>query len=228
MQIAVLGTGDVGKTIAGKLSVLGKAVFLGTRDREKSLAQTDKDAHGTQSLSSWLEQRQNISLVTFSEAVSKSDLIFLAVSGQVALPLLATIKPDAFTGKILIDLTNPLDFSQGMPPTLSIVNDDSLGERIQALLPKCRVVKTLNTVAADLMVNPQKLGPDHTMTLAGNDMQAKTQVREILESWFGWKDVIDLGDISQARGMEMYLPLWLRLWGALGTAKFNFKIVRQQ
>ena len=226
MKIAVLGTGNVGRTLAEKLSNLGKEVLLGTRDVGKTLSQTGDESQGAFSFSSWLNLHSTLSLVPFSEAVSKSDLIFYAVSGQIALPLLTSLKPDLFSGKILIDLTNPLDFSHGMPPTLSIVNNDSLGEQIQSLLPTCKVVKTLNTVTADLMVNPQALGSDHTMTLAGNDFEAKEQVRKILEDWFGWTDVIDLGDISQARGMEMYLPLWLRLWGALGTAKFNMKIVR--
>jgi hypothetical protein len=130
-------------------------------------------------------------------------------------------------GKVLIDIANPLDFSQGMPPTLTVCNTDSLGEQIQRAYPNVKVVKTLNTVNAFLMVNPGQLAnADHTMFVCGNDAAAKAQVTEWLKGWFGWKDVIDLGDITNARGTEMLLPIWVRLWGALQSPMFNFKIVK--
>jgi len=129
-------------------------------------------------------------------------------------------------GKVLVDVSNPLDFSKGMPPTLSVSNTDSLGEQIQRAYPKTHVVKTLNTLNAKLMVEPKSLaGGEHDLFLSGNDAGAKGQVRELLQT-FGWKTIHDLGDISTARGTEMLLPIWLRLWGALGNADFNFKIVR--
>jgi 8-hydroxy-5-deazaflavin:NADPH oxidoreductase len=129
--------------------------------------------------------------------------------------------------KILIDISNPLDFSKGMPPTLTVCNTDSLAEQIQATFPQLKVVKTLNTLTADLMVNPAKVANgDHDIFVSGNDAQAKATITEFLKREFGWKNVIDLGDISTARGTEMLLPVWLRLYGALQTPYFNFKIVR--
>ncbi|HVJ19630.1 MAG TPA: NADP oxidoreductase, partial [Polyangiaceae bacterium] len=129
-------------------------------------------------------------------------------------------------GKVLIDIANPLDFSKGMPPTLFSGNTDSLGEAAQRELPGTRVVKTLNTVNCNVMVDPSRVAGEHDMFVAGNDAGAKSQVSEILKTWFGWKSVIDLGDISAARGTESYLPLWIRMWGALKTADFNIKVVR--
>jgi len=129
--------------------------------------------------------------------------------------------------KILIDISNPLDFSKGMPPTLFIVDTDSLAEQIQRLFPATHVVKTLNTLSAHLMVNPNALADgDHHLFVSGNNADAKAAVTGYLKQWFGWKNVIDLGDITTARGTEMILPIWLRLWGALGTSNFNFKIVQ--
>jgi predicted dinucleotide-binding enzyme len=130
-------------------------------------------------------------------------------------------------GKILIDISNPLDFSNGMPPTLFVLNDNSLGEQIQSAFPEVKVVKTLNTLSAPLMVNPGLLAEgEHHLFVSGNDAEAKAEVTQYLKQWFGWKHVIDLGDITTARGTEMLLPVWLRLWGALGTQMFNFKIVQ--
>jgi len=130
-------------------------------------------------------------------------------------------------GKILVDIANPLDFSKGMPPTLAICNTDSLGERIQATFPAARVVKTLNTVNASVMVNPRQVADgDHHVFLSGNDADAKARVTTLLREDFGWRHVLDLGDISTARGTEMLLPIWIRLWSALGTHLFNLKLVR--
>jgi predicted dinucleotide-binding enzyme len=130
-------------------------------------------------------------------------------------------------GKILIDISNPLDFSKGMPPSLSVCNTDSLGEQIQRKFPEVKVVKTLNTVTASLMVNARQLADgEHHIFLSGDDSTAKSQVSEWLMSWFGWKHILDLGDITTARGPEMYLPLWLRLWGELGTGVLNIQVVR--
>jgi predicted dinucleotide-binding enzyme len=124
------------------------------------------------------------------------------------------------------DVSNPLDFSAGMPPTLSVCNDDSVGESIQRAFPDARVVKSLNTVNADVMVDPGIVPGKHTMFVSGNDEGAKEEVKLLLES-FGWADdaILDLGDIGAARGQEMYLPLWLRLYGASGTAHLNVTVV---
>jgi predicted dinucleotide-binding enzyme len=133
---------------------------------------------------------------------------------------------EALSGKLLLDISNPLDFSKGMPPTLAVCNTDSLGEQIQRAFPALKVVKSLNTVNANLMVGPKTLADgDHTMFVCGNDAGAKATVTALLQS-FGWQDIVDLGDITSARGTEMYLPLWLRSWSAVKSPTFSIKLVR--
>jgi predicted dinucleotide-binding enzyme len=153
-------------------------------------------------------------------------MVVNATSGEVSLEVLGLAGAEHLAGKVLIDVANPLDFSNGFPPTLSVKDTDSLAEQIQRAFPDARVVKTLNTVNAGVMVEPAKLaGADHTIFVSGDHADAKATVTELLHS-FGWQDIIDLGDLSAARGVEMLLPIWLRLMNALGTAAFNFKIVR--
>jgi 8-hydroxy-5-deazaflavin:NADPH oxidoreductase len=227
MNIGVLGTGMVAKAVAGKLGKLEHQVMLGTRDVSATLARSEPDMAGGAPLKTWLEAHPQVKLGTHAEAAAHGALVVNALSGQGALPGLESAGAEALAGKILVDISNPLDFTKGMPPSLSVSNTDSLGERIQRALPATRVVKTLNTVTASLMVDPQQLaGGEHTMVLCGNDGDAKTEVARILKEWFGWKDVIDLGDITNARGSEMWLPLWVRLYGALKTPTFNMKVVR--
>lgn len=132
----------------------------------------------------------------------------------------------ALGGKVLVDVANPRDFSQGVPPTLAVCNTDSLGEQIQRALPTTKVVKALNTMNASLMTDPGALGGgDHHVFVCGNDPGAKAQVTALLGE-FGWRNILDLGDIAGSRATEMLLPIWLRLWAALGTPRFNFKIVQ--
>jgi len=227
MNIGILGTGIVAKTIAGKLSSLGHAVKLGTREVKATLARSEPDMAGGPPLRTWLESQPRVTLGTYAEAAAHGELVICALSGQGALPGLQSAGAEALGGKILIDISNPLDFSKGMPPSLSVANTDSLGEQVQRAFPTTKVVKTLNTVNAFLMVDPQQLaGGDHSMVVCGNDAGAKAEVTRILKAWFGWKDVVDLGDITNARGSEMFLPLWVRLYGALQTPMFNIKIVR--
>ena len=227
MNIGILGTGMVAKTIAGKLSELGHSVKLGTRDVQATLARSENDMAGGPPLRTWLESNPKVTLATFADAAAHGELVINALSGSGALSGLGLAGDGALANKILVDVTNPLDFSKGMPPSLSVSNTDSLGEQIQRAFPKTKVVKTLNTVNAFLMVNPQQLEDgDHSMFVAGNDTAAKAEVTRILKEGFGWKDIIDLGDISMSRGTEMWLPLWVRLWGALQTPMFNLKIVR--
>lgn len=226
MNIGVLGTEVVAKSIAGKLSALGHSVKLGTRDVTATLSRTKPDMAGGPPLRTWLESHPQVKLATLAEAAAHGQLIVNALSGLGALEGLALAGEAALTGKILIDISNPLDFSKGMPPSLSVSNTDSLGEQIQRAFPKTKVVKTLNTTNAFLMVDPGQLeGGDHTMFVAGNDAAAKGEVTRILEA-FGWKDIIDLGDITMSRGTEMWLPLWVRLYGTLKTPTFNLKVVR--
>lgn len=134
---------------------------------------------------------------------------------------------DNLEGKVLLDVSNPLDFSRGVPPSLLVCNTESLAERIQGAFAGARVVKSLNTVNAHVMVDPASVaGGEHAMFVAGNDDAAKDVVTEILRGWFGWKHVYDLGDLTGARAMEMYLPLWLRIMQSVQTPSFNIAVVR--
>jgi 8-hydroxy-5-deazaflavin:NADPH oxidoreductase len=226
VRFGILGTGVVGKTIAARLAGLGHDVVIGTRDPEGTMSRTEPDAYGTPPFGAWQEEHQEVRLGTFGEAAAHGEIVVNATAGGVSLEALELAGEDHLSGKVLIDVSNPLDFSQGMPPTLSVSNTDSLGEGIQRRFPEARVVKTLHTMNAYLMVDPAQLaGAEHTVFVSGDDAEAKATVTELLRS-FGWTDVIDLGDITTARGTEMLLPVWLRLFGALQKPIFNFKIVR--
>lgn len=228
MKFAVLGSGMVGQAIAGKLDELGHDVTIGTRDPDTTRARREPTPMGMPGFGTWLEEHQQVRVATFAQAASDAEIVVLAVSGAIARDVLASAGAEAVEGKIVIDITNPLDFSQGMPPTLSICNTDSVGEQLQQAFPTARIVKTLNTVNADLMVDPQQLQDgDHTIFVSGNDAEAKSVVTGILTDGFGWQHVLDLGDITTARGTEMYLPMWLRLWGSLGTPTLNVKVISQ-
>lgn len=227
MKIAILGSAIVGKTLADKLSSLGHDVMIGTRDPAATRARTAPGSFGEPPLSAFLAEHPSVALGTFAEAAAHGEIVFNATSGAGTLAALELAGAANLDGKILVDLANPLDFSRGMPPSLTVCNTDSVGEQVQRAFPGAKVVKTLNTVNAYLMVTPGMLaGGDHTMFVCGNDAAAKATVTGILKDWFGWRDVIDLGDISMSRGTEMYLPLWARLYGALQNPMFTIKVVR--
>jgi predicted dinucleotide-binding enzyme len=226
MRFVVLGTGVVGKTIAARLAGLGHEVKVGTRDPDETMSRTEPDRYGNPPFSAWQEEHPEVTLSTFAEAAAHGEMVVNATAGAVSLEALEQASEENLNGKVLIDIANPLDFSQGMPPTLSVVNTDSLGEQIQRRFPEVKVVKTLNTMNAYVMADPAQLaGADHSVFVSGDDTDAKAQVSELLRS-FGWTDIIDLGDITTARGTEMMLPVWVRLFGALQIPLFNFKIVR--
>ena len=226
MKIAVLGTGMVGRTIAGALAGLGHDVVIGTRDPQATLARTEPDMMGTAPFAQWHAANTGIGVATFADAATGAELIVNATNAAGSLAALSAAGSGNLAGKVVMDISNPLDFSQGMPPSLNPVNTDSLGEQIQRSFPEAKVVKTLNTMNAHVMVDPARVaGGDHSVFVSGNDADAKAAVTAILKG-FGHRDVIDLGDITSARGAEMILPIWLRIWGALGTGEFNFKIAR--
>jgi hypothetical protein len=226
MKIAVLGTGMVGQALAGRLAGLGHDVTVGTRDAAATLARTEPDAMGNPAFRFWAESQPQVRLATFPDAAAAAELVVNATSGAVSIDALTAAGRDNLAGKVLLDIANPLDYANGFPPTLLVKDTDSLGEQIQREFPELKVVKSLNTMNAHLMVNPGLLaGGHHTVFVSGNDADAKKTVTALLES-FGHTDVIDLGDITTARGTEMVLPIWIRLFGALGTPMFNFKIVR--
>jgi hypothetical protein len=225
MKIAVLGTGMVGQALAGRLDGLGHDVVVGTRDPRSTLARTEPDGMGNPAFAAWVQEHPGVALTTFADAAAGAELVVNATSGSGAIPALESAGADHLAGKVVLDISNPLDFSQGFPPTLFVKDTDSLGEQIQRAFPAARVVKSLNTLTASLMVSPKDLPEESSVFVSGDDPAAKAIVTELLES-FGHTDVIDLGDISTARGTEMLLPVWLRLMQTLGTAAFNIKIVR--
>ena len=227
MKIAILGTGPVAKTLAGKLASLSHDVVLGTRDPSATMARKEPDTFGLPPVAQWRKDNPSVGLATFADAAARAEVIFNASAGAAGLAPLEAAGASNLDGKILIDVSNPLDFSKGMPPSLTVCNDDSLGEKIQRAFPGAKVVKTLNTVNAFLMIDPGQLkDADHTMFVSGNDAGAKAAVTGYLKDWFGWKDVMDLGDISNARGTEMLLPLWARVYTSTNNPMFAFKVVR--
>jgi 8-hydroxy-5-deazaflavin:NADPH oxidoreductase len=217
MKIAVLGTGTVGDTIGSRLIELGHQVMMGSRtaSNEKAVAFVAKHKSGA-------------SAGTFADAAKFGELIFNCTKGDGSIEALKQAGASS-DGKIIIDISNPLDFSKGMPPGLipGLSNTNSLGEEIQKTFPKARVVKTLNTMWCGLMVNPNLIdGGNHTNFICGNDVEAKAKVKSLLNE-FGWKNecILDLGDITNARGSESVLPIWLRIWGATKNGAFNLKVV---
>ena len=215
MRIGILGTGVVGKTLGTKSVRLGHDVRMGSRKA------------GSDKAKAWAKEAGNgASEGSFAEAAAHGEIIFNCTAGMASLDALRAAGTRNLQGKILIDVSNPLDFSKGMPPSLSVSNTDSLGEQIQKSFPETKVVKTLNTVTAALMVDPSLIPGMHTMFISGNDAQAKDTVVKLLKDGFGWKEVLDLGDLSAARAQEMYLPLWLRLYMKLQTANVNVHVVR--
>jgi len=203
VHIGVLGTGTVGRTLAGKLGELGHEVVIGSRT----------EGEGKR---------------PFAKAAAFGEVVLNATNGANSLAALAAAGAENLRGKLLIDVSNPLDFSRGMPPTLTVCNDDSLGEQIQRAYPEARVVKTLNTVTANVMVDPGLIPGRHSMFVAGDDDGAKAQVVELLES-FGWprEEIVDLGDISGARATEMYVALWLRLFRTFETPCVTVRVVKE-
>jgi len=227
-KIAIFGTGGVGQAYASRFVALGYDVMIGTRNVSEKLADNAKDLYGNPPFSEWHSANKNVKLGTFNEAALFGEIILNATRGANSVSILKLADVANLNGKILIDVSNPLDYSKGMPPSLlpELSNTNSLGEEIQKNFPGLKVVKALNTMWNGLMVNPAMLnGGDHTAFICGNSAEAKVEVREIMKT-LGWPDksILDLGDISSARGTEMYLILWLRILGATNSAAFNIKV----
>jgi len=215
-KIGVLGTGAVGRTIGKRLIELGYEVKMGSRTSTNEKAVEWVNSNG-----------ENASAGTFEDAAQFGEIIFNCTKGEITLEALKMAGTGNFDGKTVIDISNGLDFSQGFPPFLTpqYANTNSLGEEVQKLLPGANVVKSLNIVNCEVMVNAAKSGGDPTMFVAGNNDGVKQEVISILNQ-FGWNDIIDLGDITNARGMEMMLPIWTRIYGATKNGHIAFKIVR--
>jgi predicted dinucleotide-binding enzyme len=213
MKIGILGSGMVGQAIAKKLAQVDQEVMIGTGHPQK--------------LAGFVAQNPEVRIGSFSESAAFGELVFNATKGDASLKVLKSARKKNLQGKILIDIANPLDYSHGMPPTLFVGNTDSLAEKIQRALPETKVVKAFNTLTAALMVEPNSLAEgDHSLFLCGNDAEAKARVTALVSEWFGWRDVIDVGDLTGARATEALLPLWIRLYMKFGTGQIQFKIVR--
>jgi predicted dinucleotide-binding enzyme len=213
MRIAVIGTGHAGRTLAQGFQRVGHDVVVGTRNPDATRGR--EEWHGL-----------DVPLAALGMVAADADLVVNATNGQASLSALGEVGSDHLAGKVIVDVANPLDFSQGFPPTLSVKDTDSLAEQLQRAFPESRVVKSLNTVTASVMVDPSTVGDgDTTVFVAGDDADARQQVSGLLRE-LGWRDIVELDGLHNARGLEMWLPLWVRLMGALGTAEFNIKVVR--
>jgi predicted dinucleotide-binding enzyme len=213
MKIGILGTGQVGETIGSKLVALGHQVKMGSRTANNEKAAAWAASAG-----------QAASHGSFADAAVVGELLFNCTKGTASVEALQAAGEQNLRDKILIDVANPLEFSAGRGARLAFGNDDSLGERLQAAVPRLKVVKTLNTVNCAVMVDPHRVPGEHTMFMCGNDADAKRQVAALLSDWFGWREVLDLGDITAARGTESLMLVWLKLWGTLNTLDFNIKV----
>lgn len=230
MKIGILGTGAVGRTISSKLLELNYEVMIGTRNVSSKLSSEAKDIYGNPPFNEWLKDNPKIKLGTFADAATFGDIIINATNGSNSVKALILAGARNLSGKVLVDIANPLDFSNGMPPSLlpGLNNTNSLGEEIQKTFPDVLVVKTLNTMWAGIMINPNIIGNgDHVNFICGDNTQAKSKVHKLLNE-FGWKDdnILDIGDITAARAAESVLPIWLRIMGATQSGVFNFKIVQ--
>ena len=211
MKIGVLGTGSAGQTVAARFVAMGHDVMMGARsaDNEKVLG---------------FAQRTGGKAGTFADAAAHGEMVFNCTRGDTSLAMLSGLAAE-LRGKILLDVSNPLDFSQGFPPHLTVSNTDSLAEQIQRALPDTFVIKSLNTVNCAVMIEPSRVPGHHSVFVSGNDRHAKGRVMDFLRS-LGWHSIIDLGDITSARAAEQILPLWVRLYSVLGTADFNIAVMK--
>ena len=216
MHVGVIGTGVVGQVVGGKLVSLGHEVMMGSRRAGNEKAVAWAAAAG-----------ERASQGSFADAAAFGELLINATAGMVSLEALRAAGAANLAGKVLIDISNPLDFSAGFPPAVVLPDEGSVGQQLQSAFPDALVVKALNTVSNPVMVDPELLDGSHLIFVCGDDAGAKTTATELLRS-FGWPagDIVDLGDISASRAVETYLELWVRLFGALGTNTFNIRLVR--
>lgn len=222
MKIGVLGTGMVGRAHCARLSELGHDVVMGTRD-----VVATRSRGGEAPFQQWSQKNTRVRLATFREAAEHGEVVLNATNGAGSLNALTMAGAENLDGKVIIDISNPPDLSGEALPSSCASGTDSLGERIQKSFPEAKVVKALNTVDASLQVNPKLLsGGDHCTFVSGNDPEARSRVASYLKGWYGWEQVVDLGDLTAARDAEMLIPMWLRLYETLGTSMFNFKVVR--
>ena len=227
MRLFILGSGVVGQVLATKFVQLGHEVWIGTRDPEATRIRTTPNPQSGISFATWHARNPEVRLCPFKEGPKDPDFVFNATAGTISLEVLETVGEKELSGKVLIDLANPLDFSKGMPPTLTVCNTDSLGEQIQRRFPETHVIKALNTVNCQVMVSPGLVPGEHELFICGNEDSAKKKTIDLLGQ-MGWpeKRILDLGGIQASRGTEMLMPFWMSLVGALGTPLINYKMER--
>lgn len=226
MKIGILGTGGVGRTLAAKLTSDGHEVTIGTRNVEETLAKSQPDAMGSPPYKEWQKQNQKVMLGTFAEAAKLSEIIFLATFGEVTVNAINLAGKENFNGKVVIDTTNPLDFSKGVPPGFTVTLGNSLGEQIQQHIPNAKVVKAFNTIGAHIMVNPKREEGLPDLFIAGNDDGAKKKFSDLIKGW-GWGSVIDLGNISQSYWLEANAMLWIHYAFKNNSWNHAFKLLRK-
>ncbi|MDX6257388.1 MAG: 8-hydroxy-5-deazaflavin:NADPH oxidoreductase [Frankiales bacterium] len=213
MRYAVLGTGPAGQAISARLAGLGHDVAMGTRDATSPKALALAAEH------------PDVRVATFEAAATGAEVVVNATGGAVSLDVLHAA--GNLDDKVIVDISNPIDPASGFPPSLTVANTDSMGEQIQAAFPRARVVKSLNTINCDVMVDPAIVPGEHLVFVAGEHQDAKATVAAMLQQ-FGWPPyrIVDLGGIDAARATEMYLALWIRLNLAGGGHLFNIAVNR--
>lgn len=210
MKIAVLGTGEVGRALAGGYAGHGHEVVVGTRDVDRQDLRAFAAAAG-------------VALASSADAIADADLVVLAWLGAVTVAALAEVGAERFDGKVVVDATNPLEFVDG-EPRLFVSGDDSLGERVQRAIPAARVVKAYNSVGNGLMVDPRLPEGPPTMFVAGNHPEAKAVVTALLAET-GW-DSEDLGGIEASRLLESLCLAWVAIGRRTGSWGHAFKVLR--
>ena len=226
MKIGVLGTGGVGRTLSAKFSQMGHEVMIGTRNVEDTLARTAPDGMGGPPFKVWHSQNAKVKLVSFSEVASFGEIIFLATFGDKTAEAIEMAGKQYFDNKVVIDTTNPLDFSAGVPPKFTVTLGNSLGEQIQKQIASAKVVKAFNTIGAHIMVNPKREEGFPDLFIAGNDSDAKKKFANLAEQ-MGWQSVIDLGDISQSFWLEANAMLWIHYGFKYNSWTHAFKLLKK-
>jgi predicted dinucleotide-binding enzyme len=226
MKIGVLGTGGVGRTFAAKFAATGNEVMIGTRNVNDKLAKDKPDGMGSPPYKEWQKQNEKIKLGTFADAAKFGELIILSTFGDVTKKAIDLAGKENFTNKVIIDTTNPLDFSKGVPPGFTVTFGNSLGEQIQKHISEAKVVKAFNTIGAHIMVNPKREEGDPDFFIAGDDINAKEKVSEIAKSW-GWEDVVDLGEISQSYWLEALAMIWINYGFKNNSWNQAFKLLKK-
>lgn len=224
MKIGILGTGVVGKTLAAKLNEMGYDVMIGTRNVSETLSKVNKDMMGSPPFKEWHSQNPKVKFGTFAEAAQFGEMIMLATHGVATIAAIDVAGKNNFKGKVVVDTTNPLDFSQGMPPKFAVTLGNSLGEQIQKHIPEAKVVKAFNTVNAFVIVSPKREEGDPDLFIAGNDEEAKNKIKSLAEK-MGWKRVLDIGDISNSYWLEAMTMFWVYFGDKYNNWTHAFKLL---